>query len=124
MTEDDYNKALDSILTELGIEANCTSGSTKDKPVVDPLSLIRMMAKYDSNVHRKVVRSVVFGLILARLPVTDENIRWLIRDNQLGYERENEMFQKGSSGKVPLFSSGKTDIEGRYQRVMREMNGS
>lgn len=124
MTDDEYSSALDSILGDLGIEAATTLGSTENKPVVDPLSLIRMMVKYDSNNNRKIVRSAVLGLILARLPLTDENVRWLIRDNQLGYFPKNELHQMGSSGTISLFSSDKTDIEDRYQRVMHSMNGS
>ena len=122
MTEDEYIVALDSILVDLGTEAEITIGSNEDKPVIDPLSLIRMMIKYDVNNSRRALTCAVCGLILARLPLTDENIRWLLKDVQIGYFHENEMHQTMSSGTIPLFSK-QTDIENRYKDVMKDQHG-
>ncbi|MBU2719357.1 hypothetical protein HF563_08215 [Acidithiobacillus ferridurans] len=52
---------------------------------IEQLDVIRMMVKPDSEPHVRAVRSAVYGLLIARLPVTDGNVKWLLRDKQLGF---------------------------------------
>ncbi|OFA15496.1 hypothetical protein A4U49_12565 [Acidithiobacillus ferrivorans] len=83
MTNDEYEAAVEKVLTDLmmDVEPAVIDGDCW----IEQLDVIRMMVKPDSEPQVKAVRSAVYGLLIARLPVTDENVKWLLRDKQLGF---------------------------------------
>jgi hypothetical protein len=98
MNIDEYNAAVIKVLSDLEVEASI-NGNAK----IDALAVIRMMVKYDSDLNVRTVRAAIFGLLLAQLPVTEDNVTWMIRDNQLGWFPDNELFKENH--KIDLYPS-------------------
>lgn len=86
MNNEEYAQALDKALTDFHTDMV----PSQEDALIAPLDLIRQMVKL-SNKPDNSVCVAMFGLFLAGMPVTDENIRWLIRDNELGFSRDNDI---------------------------------
>ena len=103
MTQEEYESAVEDVISDLIVDV--LPSPLYEHCWVEPLSLIRQMIKHEDRQSVRMVKCAMYGLLLAKLPVTDENIRWLIRDKQLGFDHENALFISGSGGehKVDIY---------------------
>ena len=104
MKQEEYSSAIDRALDVL---IQDVLGSQ-----VEPLAMIRMMVKETSRAPKDAVMMAMYGLFLAGFEVTDGNIRWLLRDAELGFDSENTLFTKTIRKDVfPLMDDFKAKIE-------------
>ncbi|MBU2834824.1 hypothetical protein HF673_03255 [Acidithiobacillus thiooxidans] len=97
----EYKAGVEKALWEL--IADVTPSVKSDKAVVQKLDLIRMLVKGHPDPKVHMVSCAIYGLLLAELPVTDENIRWLIRDESLGFDKRNELFEESDEHIVRIY---------------------
>lgn len=97
----DYKQAVDKVLWDLVPDVTPTVES--DGAVIRKLDLIRMLVKGHQDPLVHAVACAIHGLLLAELPVTDENIRWLIRNGDIGFEKENKLFNQTNMHKVRIY---------------------
>lgn len=93
----EYEEILEKVLNDLSVEI---FPSPKEEDArVEKLSLIRMLVKSAQPNLKKQIECAVYGLMLSKLPVTDDNIKWLIRDLRIGFNQTNEIHNSTDNDK-------------------------
>jgi hypothetical protein len=111
MNNEEYAQALDKALTDFHTDMF----PSQEDALIAPLDLIRQMVKL-SNTPYNSVCVAMFGLFLAGMPVTDENIRWLIRDNELGFSHDNELHR--ANNRVSVYP-GMDEFKAKLAEIRR-----
>lgn len=118
MIHEEYENAVKKSLREL--IADVLPSVNSEDAVVDKLSLIRMLVKGSTDSNVRTVSCALYGLLLADLPVTDQNLRWLLRDNSVGFDAENELFNNSGNHRVrlyPVMDEYKSELKSLHEEL-------